>query len=77
MDGFVAATGYELKNAIQLLNSNVMPVLPKNRPASQQYDEQVQQALISVWNAANQICSKRLVPFLPQLVPAMERHGHL
>jgi len=54
-----------------------MPVLPKNRPASQLYDEQVRQALIFVWNAANQICSKRLVPFLPQLVTAMERHGHL
>ena len=25
----------------------------------------------------NQICSKRLVPFLPALVAAMERHGHL
>ncbi len=77
LDGFVAATGYERKYAIQLLNSDEMPVSPKNRPASQRYDEQVRQALISVWNAANQICSKRLVPFLPQLVTAMERHGHL
>jgi len=51
-------------------------ILSKNRPASQHYDEQVWQALISVWDAANQICSKRLVPFLPQLVTAIERHGH-
>ena len=76
LDGFVAATGYERKYAIQLLNSEEMSVLPKKRPISQQYDEQVRQALISVWNAAA-ICSKRLVPFLPQLVTAMERHGHL
>jgi hypothetical protein len=54
-----------------------MPILPKKRPASQKYDEQVRQALISVWFTANQICSKRLVPFLPQLVTAMEHHGHL
>ncbi len=27
--------------------------------------------------AANGICGKRLVPFLPDLVPALERHGHL
>lgn len=27
--------------------------------------------------AANGICGKRLVPFLPELVPALERHGHL
>lgn len=77
LDGFVAATGYERKYTIHLLKSSEMSVLPKNRPASQQYDEQVRQALISVWIAANQICSKRLVPFLPQLVTAMERHGHL
>ena len=41
------------------------------------YDEPVKQALISLWHAANQICSKRLVPFLPELIDALERHGHL
>ena len=51
--------------------------MPKKRPACQKYDDQVRQALISVWCAANQICSKRLVTFLPQLIEAMERHGHL
>ncbi len=30
-----------------------------------------------VWEAANRVCSKRLVPFLPEMVEAMERHGHL
>lgn len=30
-----------------------------------------------VWESAGQICAKRLVPFLPQLVNALERHGHL
>ena len=30
-----------------------------------------------VWRAANGICSKRLVPFLPELVPILEGHGHL
>ena len=53
LDGFVAATGYERKYAIQLLNKDEMPVLPKKRPGSQLYDEQVRQALISVWNAVN------------------------
>ncbi|MCH8247939.1 MAG: transposase family protein, partial [Bacteroidetes bacterium] len=27
--------------------------------------------------AADRICSKRLVPFLPELIDALERHGHL
>ncbi|MCA1836659.1 MAG: transposase, partial [Actinobacteria bacterium] len=29
------------------------------------------------WSAANGICAKRLVPFLPELIPTLERHGHL
>lgn len=35
------------------------------------------QALSAVWNAANQICSKRLVLFMPEFVDALERFGHL
>lgn len=78
LDGFVAATDYERKYATRLLNSAAeTPVLPKKHPAAKKYDEQVRQALLSVWCAANKICSKRLVPFLPQLVTAMEHHGHL
>lgn len=77
LDGFVAATGYERKYATHLLNSTAAPAAPTKRPATQKYDEQVRQALIAVWYAANKICSKRLVPFLPQLVAKMEQHGHL
>jgi hypothetical protein len=29
------------------------------------------------WTAANHICAKRLVPFLPTLVASLEQHGHL
>ncbi len=30
-----------------------------------------------MWTAANQICSKRLVPFLPDFLPALEGSGYL
>jgi hypothetical protein len=54
------------------------PPSPRTRPLSRAiYDEHIKQALISLWYTANQICSKRLVPFLPELVEALERHGHL
>ncbi len=33
--------------------------------------------LASAWAAANYICGKRLVPFLPELVASLERHGHV
>jgi len=77
LDGFVAATGYDRKHAIQLMNSTAEPEKPKERLASQKYDEQTRQALYSVWYTANQICSKRLVPFLPELIGMMERYDHL
>jgi hypothetical protein len=37
----------------------------------------VREALTVAWSAANGICAKRLVPFLRELIPARERHGHL
>ena len=33
--------------------------------------------LIQVWLAANQICTKRLIPFLPAFVDSLERCGQL
>ena len=47
------------------------------RPHSRQYGSDVQHALFLVWNAANRIFAKRLIPFLPTLLEALERHEHL
>ena len=44
---------------------------------SNHYGSEVQYALYLVWNAANCICAKRLMPFLPTLIDALERHEHL
>ena len=69
LDGFVAASGYNRKYAIKLLNgSDEIIRLPQQRQSRIKYDEQVKHALIAVWYAANQVCSKRLVPFIPELV---------
>ncbi len=78
LDGFIAISGYDRKYAIRLANNSIEPVKPKTSLTNRLvYDDQVKQALISVWQSANQICSKRLVAFLPELVDALERHGHL
>ncbi len=37
----------------------------------------VQHALFLAWHAANRICAKRLIPFLPTPIEALERHEHL
>jgi len=77
LDEFVAATGYVRKYAIRLLNHPVEQKQTITRPRPAQYGSDVQQALHVVWMAANHICAKRLVPFLPTLVESLERHGHL
>ncbi len=77
LDEFVAATGYARKYAIRLLNHPAEQKLIITRPRPPRYGPEVQHALHLAWIAANHICAKRLVPFLPTLVGSLERHGHL
>ncbi len=78
LDEFIAVTGYARKYAIRLLTQ---PAPPRptaiTRPRAGRYGPAVQEALRVAWAAANGICGKRLVPFLPELVASLERHGHL
>lgn len=76
LDGFIAATGYSRKHAITLLSSGIRET-PRTRRRNRKYDDEVREALVTVWKAANRVCSKRLVPFLPSLVASLERFGHL
>ncbi len=77
LDTFVQATGYHRRYGMWLLN-HAEDVLhaPTDKRASQ-YGPEVQQALFLLWNAANRICAKRLIPFLPTLIETLERHEHL
>jgi len=77
LDEFIAATGYARKYAIRLLAHPVPVALPLTRPRERCSGPAVQDALVVAWIAANRICAKRLVPFLPEFVPTLERHGHL
>ena len=76
INGVVAATGYHRKYAPAVLRKGDQP-LRANRTPSRIYDEEVKEALATVWQASNQICSKRLAPFLPEFVETLERFGHL
>jgi len=75
LDAFTAATGYNRKYAIWLLNHAKEGQHTPQRP--RHYGPEVQHALFLVWHAANRICAKRLIPFLPTLIEALERHEHL
>ncbi len=84
LNGFVAATGYQRKYAIKLLNKEETAQSlerkrkrKRKRKTKPKYNQAVHTALITTWRAANEICGKRLAPFLPELVSTLERCGHL
>lgn len=75
LDAFTATTGYNRKYAMWLLNHAKEVQQTFYRP--RHYGPEVQHALFLVWHAANRICAKRLIPFLPTLVETLERYEHL
>ena len=77
LDGLVRATGYDRKYAVTLLSRGSSEKRQGTRKRKRKYDDAVVDALLVVWQAANRICSKRLVPFMPSLVEALTRFGHL
>ena len=74
---FTAVSGYHRKHAVRLLRTPMEGGPPGTTIGKRVYDEAVREALTVVWEAADRICGKRLKAVIPQLVEAMERHGHL
>ena len=82
LDEFVAVSGYHRKHAIRLLGSRGSPSAQPEAGTGidcqrRIYDEAVTEALIVLWEAADRICGKRLKAIIPELIAALERHGHL
>lgn len=78
LDEFAQATGYGRKHAIAVLRREPQRT-ESQRPQARKrkYGEDVKETLVHVWRIANEICSKRLVPFLPDLLDALERSNQL
>lgn len=78
LNEFIAATGYKRKYAIRLLSQcKILMSTTIKRPRARFYGQAIQDALIVAWASSNYIASKRLAPFLKELIPALEYHGHL
>ena len=79
LDEFLESTGLHRKHATRFLNDILRGERPRQEPRGRirRYGPAVQAALIAAWRTVNYVCGKRLVPFLPELIPTMERHGHL
>ncbi|MBV9232183.1 MAG: transposase, partial [Chloroflexi bacterium] len=77
LDEIAATTGYARRYAMWLLNHAAVEQHSPGPRRQRRYGPEVQHALFLVWHAANRICSKRLIPFLPTLLESLERHRHL
>jgi hypothetical protein len=77
LDEFVATTGYHRKYAIRLLKHGPPPMPTGHRRVHPVYGQAVRQALTEVWQICGRLCSRRLHPFLPDILEALERHREL
>lgn len=77
LDEFTAATGYTHKHAIAVISRPSPSTALRRRRRPRLYTDEVRQALATVWEASNRLCSKRLVPYLSTFVTVLERFGHL
>ena len=77
LDEFVATTGYHRKYAIRLVRHGPPRRPASRRPGRRTYTPAVVHALTQVWEVCDGICSRRLHPFLPEIVEVLERHHEL
>ena len=75
LDEVTKVTGYRRKAAIRLLGQRGKRKPVGRRGRTKQYGVEVVAALKEAWEASDRMCSRRLQPFLPELVAVLERHG--
>jgi hypothetical protein len=72
LDYFCEITGYHRKSAIRLLR-HPPKARSKRGGRPKEYCAELAEALKVAWEATDRVCSKRLAPFLAELVPILER----
>jgi hypothetical protein len=74
LDEFCEQQGYERKYAIKLLGEDGRTTARNPPPGPEPKYEAVSEVVTHIWQAAEQICGKRLVRALPLWLPHYERH---
>ena len=77
LDEFIANTGMHRKAAIRLLNKTERPIKRKKVGRPRLYSIETELALRKAWEVTDCLCSKRLQPFLPELVEVLTRVGEI
>ncbi len=73
LDEFIAATGYHRKYAIRVLKHRPKSKGLKKPGKQKVYAGDVVQVLTTIWEICGRICSKRLKPFIPEMIVVLER----
>ncbi len=77
LDEFVAITGHHRKYALRLLTLTGEGSTTAKISGRRIYGEAVSGALVTLWEASDRLCGKRLKAILPKLLESLEAHGHL
>jgi hypothetical protein len=75
-DELVALTGFHRKHALRVLRHGYR-LGRSGRGRPRKYTGASVSALVSVWRICGELCGKLLGPFLPEVVPVLERWGEL
>ena len=77
LDEFTKATKLHRKSAIRIMNR--VPEYSRKRKSGckKRYNAVVTESLKTVWEASDRLCSKRLKPFMSEMVEVLQHHGEL
>lgn len=77
IDELIANTGYHRKHAIRVLRRGKTRTYKKRCGRGRIYQGEVIDKLIQIWEICGRICSKRLKPFLAEMIEILERHQEM
>jgi hypothetical protein len=77
LDEFTKTTGLHRKAAIRLLNKETAKHSSKKRGRPRKYSHDAAEVLKTAWEAEDRICSKRLHPFLNDLVKILKKNNDI
>jgi len=77
LNELIAITGYHRKHAIRVLKHGFKPKGLKKAGRTKVYKGEVVEALEHIWEVCDRICSKRLQPFLPEMLSILERFNEI
>ena len=77
IDELIDVAGYNRCYARYLLRNYTPPPKHKSRKSRKIYGKEIEKELKKIWYIFDNICGKRLAPYMEEAVRALERHGEL